>query len=181
MVRTSIPITASSGTEFTLSPPLMVPTFSVGAPSNGSGATSNWKLLSWSTARAALITALTPICGIDPCAVTPRVRARNQSAPLCPMTGRFPVGSPTTIPPARPSAAGAFAAGDDAGTSGRELVRRHAVTCIDEQVADPLRAGPLRAVGIDGIDLDQLARQLHGVHGFLLGPSGRPVGGPDPK
>ena len=95
-----MPITASSGTELTFRPPLMVPTLRVGAPSSGSGATSKRKALSASTACAALITAFTPICGIDPCAVTPRVRARSQSAPLWPITGRFPVGSPTTSAPA---------------------------------------------------------------------------------
>src|SRR5207302_182024 len=61
---------------------------------------------SFSTARAALTTAFTPRSGIDPCAVTPRKRARSQSAPLWPMTGRLPVGSATTSAPARPSAPG---------------------------------------------------------------------------
>jgi hypothetical protein len=104
MVRMSMPITASSGTELTFSPPRMVPTFKVGPPRSGSGATSKRNPASDRTAWAALTTAFTPLSGIDPCAVTPRVRACSQRAPLWPSTGTLPVGSPTIIAPALPSA-----------------------------------------------------------------------------
>src|SRR5439155_1430334 len=72
---------------------------------------------------------------------------------------------------------GAFAPRDEGGPPRGELVRRHAVARADEKLSQPLRGRPLGALRIDRVDADQLARQVDGIHGFLL-PAGAP---PDPK
>jgi branched-chain amino acid transport system ATP-binding protein len=70
----------------------------------------------------------------------------------------------------------AFPARDQAGAPGGELVHRHGVSGVLQELSRTLRARPLRALRRDGVDPDQLARQLDGVLAVL--PAGAP---PVPK
>ncbi|MCQ0010851.1 hypothetical protein LUX73_43280 [Actinomadura madurae] len=104
-VRTSMLISAWSGTRFGCTPAWKVPTFTVTGPWVGLTGQSRWP---WTrvAAAASAARALRPSSGREPCAETPRAVARSQSAPLCPRTVRLPVGSATTSRSAGAGASG---------------------------------------------------------------------------
>ena len=89
-------------------PPWMVPTLSVDAPSNGSTARSSDRIRASVSSRAS--TAEWPSSGYAECAARPVASRSQRSEPFCPMQSRFSVGSPfTRNRPLGSSAAAAWA------------------------------------------------------------------------